>query len=144
MNKHNALFAGSFNLMHKGHLNVLEKASPLFKTIFLVITKNWNKPENENYQLRLKHAVKLTKHITNIKFLINTTELTTTLARKLNISYLIRGLRTAKDFEFEKQLGFANKKLNDNLITIFFVSDYELNSISSSLQGEIDLIKTNE
>ena len=75
-----------------------------------------------------------TKKIKNIK-IINYKGLTVEFCKKNKIRFIIRGLRDFKDFEFEKKIYHINKSLNNNIETIYFMSDQDKIKIKSSLKS---------
>lgn len=128
-----AIFPGSFDLIHKGHINIIKKANKLFDKLYIVITKNETKKQRYNLKTREIIIKKICQKINNnIIVLINNKKLTSKLAEELNITYIIRGLRNNKDLKFEMKMAFLNKKLNNKLETIFFIADQGLEKISSS------------
>lgn len=137
----NALFAGSFDPIHKGHLNIINKEEKMFDTIYVVVSINHDKQYSQAIDelfLRVKQVLKDNDKIIVLK---NENKLTALLAQELNINYLIRGIRNNQDLNYEMEIAFANKQLNSSLETVFFIDDYGLTEISSSLKRQIEKIK---
>ena len=136
-----ALFAGSFDPFHKGHQTVISQAYPLFSKIYVVVTKNWHKTAHSSAETRAQVIRDYYKEQPKIIVLINTTSLTIHVAQKYQVTYLLRGIRTTKDYKFEQQLAAANYYLDPTITTIFFCSKPELVNVSSSFLQEIDHYK---
>lgn len=136
-----ALFAGSFDPFHKGHQTVVSQAYPLFSKIYVVVTKNCHKTARSSAQTRAQVIHDYYKEQSKIIVLINTTSLTIHVAQKYHATYLLRGIRTTADYEFEQQLAAANHYLDPTITTLFFCSKPELANVSSSFLQEIDHYK---
>lgn len=131
--KNSAIFPGSFNPFHKGHLNVLMKALKIFDKVYLVISQNENKEANnfkENYFL----IKKMIGNLKNVEVLINQNKYTAELAKNLNVNFIIRSARNNLDYEYELDLASGNKLLNHNLETILIIPDQEYKTYSSTLE----------
>ena len=119
-----AVFPGSFNPIHQGHIDIIKKASKLFDFLYIIITNNPEKINNKSLKERYDDAVKKIPKLANIKILINDGELTANFAQKLGCNYLIRSGRNNIDFKYELELAAANNSLNSNLETILIIPDY--------------------
>ncbi|QBQ08093.1 phosphopantetheine adenylyltransferase [Spiroplasma gladiatoris] len=136
-----AIYPGSFNPFHKGHLDILKKAQKLFTKIYIVITKNISKNMNPNLNSRVEQVKEFVKEFSNCEVIVNENELTAELAKKLNVQYIIRGVRNENDFTYEREINDVNKFLNNDLETIIFIADSEKRTISSSSIKEIEIYK---
>lgn len=137
-----AIFPGSFDPIHDGHLNIIKKASILFSKLYVVITNNLEKSNQTNIKTRAKQAAIACQNLNlNIEIVINEQMLTSDFAKQLGAKYIIRGLRNNNDLKYEMELAFANKQLNKDLETIFFIADYGLNEISSTFLNQIKQLK---
>ncbi|UKS54317.1 pantetheine-phosphate adenylyltransferase [Mycoplasma feriruminatoris] len=136
-----AIYPGSFNPFHKGHLNILKKASLLFDKLYIVVTKNVNKSLDPDLNSRVENIKNLTKDLKNVEIIINENELTTNIAKKLNASFIIRGLRSQADFEYELKYYDGFKSLDPNIEVVYFVSDADKRSLSSTILREIEFYK---
>lgn len=136
MSKKNAIFAGSFDPITLGHLDVLNEASKIFDKIIIAIAQNPQKQPMFSVDER-KNMIKLcTNHLPNI-VIESFDGLTAEFANKNGVDVLIRGLRNTLDFEAESQLAYNNKLLSDNIQTVFFLTRPEHSFISSSGVREI-------
>ncbi|QGS52328.1 phosphopantetheine adenylyltransferase [Spiroplasma tabanidicola] len=136
-----AIYPGSFNPFHQGHLDILNKAVKLFSKVYIVITKNIAKELEPNLASRVIQVKNFTKEVKNCEVLINQDELTADFAKKLNASYIIRGVRNEADFSYEREIYDVNKYLNPKLETIILIADSEKREISSTSIKEIELYK---
>ena len=136
-----AIYPGTFDPITYGHIDVIKKALKLFDKIVVgvsdVSSKNYLFNSEERINIVNKALFKdLTlnkKKITVVSF----SSLTTDLCKKYKSNIILRGLRAVSDFEYEFQLAGMNRKLNNNIETIFLMSDVENQIISSRFVKEI-------
>lgn len=128
-----ALFAGSFNPLHQGHIKVIEKALDIFDFLYVVITLNPDKKDNSNFNIRFSQVQENLKHWNNVEVLLNQNKMTAHLAKELNCKYLIRSARDNFDFEYELELAAGNKSINPELETIVFFPDFDNINYRSTL-----------
>jgi pantetheine-phosphate adenylyltransferase len=136
MNKRVAIFPGSFDPITKGHENILLRALPLFDEIIVAIGKNSSK---QNY-FSLEQREKWLKQVfaNEPKVRVETyTGLTIDFCKKMNANYILRGLRTSADFEFEKAIAQNNKIMAPEIETIFILPVSELSAINSTIVRDI-------
>ena len=136
-----AIYPGTFDPITFGHIDVIKKALKLFDKIVVGVS-NVN---NKNYLFSSVERIKIVnkalfedlrlnkKKISVISF----SSLTTDLCKKYKSNIILRGLRAVSDFEYEFQLAGMNRKLNNNIETIFLMSDVENQIISSRFVKEI-------
>lgn len=133
-----AIYPGSFDPFHEGHLEVLKKACKLFEVVYIVITKNIFKNTNPNLSSRRSQIEESVKGLGNCIVLENKDVLTGEFARNLGANYLIRGIRDKSDLDYEIELADANKKIFHDLETILFIADTNKREISSTRLKEIN------
>ena len=139
--KNNAIYPGTFDPITYGHIDVIKKALKIVDTVIIGISdgnsKNYLFDANERIEI-IKKALffdlKLKKNKIKI---ISFKSLTTDLCKKNKSNIILRGLRAVSDFEYEFQLAGMNRKLNDNIETIFLMSNVENQIISSKFVKEI-------
>ncbi len=131
-----AIFPGSFDPITKGHENILRRALPLFDEIIIAVGKNSSK---DNY-FPLEQRVNWLKQVfaNEQKVRIESyTGLTIDFCKKMNANYILRGLRTSADFEFEKAIAQNNKIMADKIETIFILPVPEFSAINSTIVRDI-------
>lgn len=132
------IFAGSFDPITRGHEDIVLQAMPLFDEIIIAIGVNIDK----KYAFPLEDRIKWIKN-TFAEYpkveVVDYKGLTVDLCKKMNAGFIIRGLRNIADFEYETIIAEANKKLNPEVKTVFFLSDPTLRCVSSTVIR--DLIK---
>ena len=144
MNKF-AIYPGTFDPITFGHIDVIKKGLKLFDKIIVAVSDVENKDYLFNSSERIEiinKALFLDLKLNKKKILvISFTSLTTDLCKKYNSNIILRGLRAVSDFEYEFQLSGMNRKLNNNIETIFLMSDVENQIISSRFVKEIVKLK---
>lgn len=130
-----AVFAGSFDPFTKGHEALVIKALPLFDKIIIGIGNNSEKKYMFTSKQRLLHVNTCFKANNNIEAQFYE-GLTVNFCKQVGAKYLIRGLRNANDFEFEKNIAQMNKAIS-GIDTVFFITDPELSAISSTVLRDI-------
>jgi pantetheine-phosphate adenylyltransferase len=142
-----AIYPGTFDPITFGHIDVIKKALKLFDKVVVAASDGTNK----NYLFDSFERKELIKKALffDLKFdkkkieIVSFTSLTTDLCKKYKSNIILRGLRAVSDFEYEFQLAGMNRKLNNNIETIFLMSDVENQIISSRFVKEIVRLKGN-
>ena len=139
--KKNAIYPGTFDPITFGHIDVIKKGLKIFDSVVVAISDGKTKKYLFNAKERIEIIKKalfkdLNLNKKNIK-VITFNSLTTSLCKKYNSNIILRGLRAVSDFEYEFQLAGMNRKLNNNIETIFLMSDVENQIISSKFVKEI-------
>ena len=145
--KNIAIYPGTFDPITFGHIDVIKKGIKLFDKLIVAVSEVGEKDHLFSTDERIKLIKNSlhkdmrisTKKIKVIKF----SSLTTTLCKKYKSNIILRGLRAVSDFEYEFQLAGMNRKLNDNIETIFLMSDVDNQVISSRLVKEIAIFNGN-
>ena len=136
-----AIYPGTFDPITFGHIDVIKKSLRLFEKIVVAVSDGENKDYLFNVEERIKiiqRALFLDLKLNKKKIkVISFSSLTTDLCKKYNSNIILRGLRAVSDFEYEFQLAGMNRKLNNNIETIFLMSDVENQIISSKFVKEI-------
>ena len=142
-----AVYPGTFDPITFGHIDVIKKALKLFDKVIVAASEGTNKNYLFNSTERIEiikkalfHDLKIDKKKIEI---ISFTSLTTDLCKKYKSNIILRGLRAVSDFEYEFQLAGMNRKLSNNVETIFLMSDVENQIISSKFVKEIAKLKGN-
>ena len=136
-----AIYPGTFDPITYGHIDVIKKALKLFDKIIVGVSDVSNKNYLFNSEERINIVnkalfddLKLSKKKISV---VSFSSLTTDLCKKYKSNIILRGLRAVSDFEYEFQLAGMNRKLNNNIETIFLMSDVENQIISSRFVKEI-------
>ena len=136
-----AIYPGTFDPITYGHIDVIKKALKLFDKIVVgvsnVSNKNYLFTSDERINIVNKALFKDLKLNKKKVFVVSFSSLTTDLCKKYKSNIILRGLRAVSDFEYEFQLAGMNRKLNNDIETIFLMSDVENQIISSKFVKEI-------
>ncbi|WP_178412461.1 pantetheine-phosphate adenylyltransferase [Peptostreptococcaceae bacterium] len=139
MNKCNvkkAIFAGSFDPITNGHLDIIRRASKLFGELQIGILINPNKKALFTLEERVKLIEECTSDLENVK-VISFDGLLVKYCEKNGIDALVRGIRSAADVDYELQMAHMNRELDSSIETIFLPSNTKFSFISSSLIKEV-------
>ena len=131
-----AVFPGSFDPITKGHESVLKRAIPLFDKLYIAIGINADKKDFFPIEKRMEWINNVFQDYPMVE-VIKYQGLTVDLCKKINAKYILRGLRTSADFEFERSIGQINKKLYPNIETVFILTAPEYTSLNSSIVRDI-------
>ena len=139
--KKNAIYPGTFDPITYGHVDIIKKALNVVDTVIVAISDG----NNKNYLFNSDERIEIIKKalFSDLKLnknkikIISFKSLTTDLCKKHKSNIILRGLRAVSDFEYEFQLAGMNRKLNDNVETIFLMSNVENQIISSKFVKEI-------
>ena len=142
-----AIYPGTFDPITYGHVDVLKKSLKLVDKIFVAISESNEKKclfsVDERMAIVKEALYKDLKFKKNKINIISFNNLTTDICNKFKSNIILRGLRAVSDFEYEFQLAGMNRKLNNNIETIFLMSDVKNQIISSRLIKEIAELKGN-
>ncbi|SFS73833.1 pantetheine-phosphate adenylyltransferase [Lutibacter maritimus] len=130
-----AIFPGSFDPITLGHVDIINRALPLFDEIIIAIGINADK----SYMFSLEDRIQFIKenYTNEPKVKVETyTGLTIDFCKKLKVDFILRGLRNPADFEFEKAIAQTNRKLS-NIETVFLLTSATTSYISSSIVRDI-------
>ena len=140
-----AIYPGTFDPITYGHIDVIKKSLKLFDKIVVAVSD----VDNKDYLFTSDERIEFVKKalFKDLRFnkkkisIISFTSLTTDLCKKYKSNIILRGLRAVSDFEYEFQLAGMNRKLNNNIETLFLMSDVENQIISSKFVKEIVKLK---
>jgi pantetheine-phosphate adenylyltransferase len=140
-----AIYPGTFDPITFGHVDVIKKSLKLFDKVVVGVSDEGNKnylfSSDERIEIVNKALFKDLKLNKKKIKVVSFGSLTTDLCKKYKSNIILRGLRAVSDFEYEFQLAGMNRKLNQNIETIFLMSDIENQIISSRFVKEIVKLK---
>jgi len=131
-----AVFPGSFDPITIGHESIIKRAVPMFDQIIVAIGKNADKKNFFPIEKRIEWIREAFKAFPSI-IVSEYSGLTIDFCKSVNAQYILRGLRTSADFEFERSVGQINKQLYPEIETVFLLSLPEHTSLSSSIIRDI-------
>lgn len=131
-----AVFPGSFDPITCGHASVISRALPLFDKIIIAIGVNALKQGYFDLETRIKMIEAVFANNPQIE-VESYSGLTVDFCHKVNARFLLRGLRTAADFEFERSIGQMNKQMNADIETVFMLTQPEHTALTSSIVRDI-------
>lgn len=130
------VFPGSFDPITTGHVDLVRRALPLFDEVIVAIGINSQKQTLFPLEQRKAWIAEVFADEPRVR--VDVFEgLTVHFCRKVNARYLLRGLRNASDFDYEKTISQLNQIVGDNVETLFFISKPEFSHISSTIVREI-------
>lgn len=133
-----ALYAGSFDPPNVGHVDVIQRSSHLFETLFVGIAKNSTKIKSFwTVEQRVTALTEALKAFKNVRVVI-IDGLTSQFAKDNQIDVLIRSLRNSQDFSYENEIAFSNLQIS-GIETLFIPASPNYSAISSSIIREIAL-----
>ncbi len=131
-----AVYAGTFDPLTYGHLDMIERSSKMFDIVYVTILENIHKKTLLTLEERLALLRESTKDYTNV--VVDASDaLAVEYARSVGATVLVRGLRATMDFEYEMSMALANQYLDAGIETIFLLTKSERMFVSSSTVKEI-------
>ena len=130
-----AIYPGSFDPIHLGHVRIVENAATIFDQVIVVAMKNREKKGFLSIEKRQELLKTSFEHLNNV-VTDSSTGLVVDVAKALNAQVIIKGLRSSADFEIEMQMAQTNKKISA-INTVFIPTDPEYSYISSRFIREI-------
>jgi pantetheine-phosphate adenylyltransferase len=132
-----AIFPGSFDPFTKGHHDIVLRSLELFDEVIVGIGYNSSKKNRYfDIDLTVEKISSVYVDIPRVSVVVYN-ELTSTLAKKYEANFLVRGLRNTTDFEYENTISQMNRFLNDSLDTVFLITSPQYAAISSTVIREV-------
>ncbi|MEZ4912074.1 MAG: pantetheine-phosphate adenylyltransferase [Saprospiraceae bacterium] len=131
-----AVFPGSFDPITIGHVDLVLRASSIFDSIIVAVGVNNQKQSLFPLEVRLKWLEEVFDQFPNVS-ISHFEGLTVNYCKSVGANYLLRGLRTSADFEYEKTISQLNHIIGEDLETLFLISKPEFSHISSTIVREI-------
>lgn len=131
-----AIFPGSFDPFTRGHQSIVNRTlATIADRIVIAIGINYNKKYAETLSQRIESIRKLYADNPNVE-VISYEGLTTDCAQNVGASFIVRGIRCVKDFEYERDIAEVNRRLT-GIETVFLFTEPELAHISSTIAREL-------
>jgi pantetheine-phosphate adenylyltransferase len=131
-----AIYAGSFDPITNGHLDIIKRASALFDELIVGIYDRPRKSLLFTIEERVKLTEEAVKHMKHVQ-IMSYSGLTVEFAKKVGANVMVRGLRMSSDFEGEFEMAMMNKKLSPDLELVCFMTNLQYQFLSSSLLKEV-------
>jgi pantetheine-phosphate adenylyltransferase len=132
-----ALFPGSFDPITNGHIEIVNRGLVLFDQVIVAVGVNSAKHTMFSPEQRLGWIRQHFAHEPRVSVQSYSQELTVAFARRMEAGFILRGLRNAPDFEYERGIDLLNKHLDPEIETIYLISSPETSHVSSTLVREI-------
>lgn len=131
-----AVYAGTFDPVTNGHLDIIERASRMYDHLYVTIFNNPAKKTLFSIEERIELLKEATIQFDNVSVEASD-ELAVAYAKRVGATVMVRGLRATMDFEYELQMAFANQYLDDSVDMVFLMTRPNHSFISSSNIKEI-------
>lgn len=130
------LFPGTFDPVTLGHVDIIDRALPLFDKIIVGIGKNTTKVPMFSPEQRLEWIRDIYENESRVEGAIYE-GLTIEFCKKVNAKFILRGIRYVSDFEYEKTIADANRTLDSSIETIFLTGEPKYTSVASTIVRDI-------
>ncbi|MES1221639.1 MAG: pantetheine-phosphate adenylyltransferase [Bacteroidota bacterium] len=132
------LFPGTFDPLTLGHVDIIDRAIPLFDKIVVGIGLNTSKAPMFSAEQRLQWINEIYKNEPRVEGAIYE-GLTVNFCKKIGAHFILRGIRYVSDFEYEKTIADANRTLDKSIETIFLTGEPKYTSVASTIVRDIIL-----
>ncbi len=131
-----ALFPGSFDPFTIGHESVVKRGLSLFDKIIIAIGENTKKPAFFPLNKRMEWIRLVFEEFENVE-VTSYNSLTVEFCKANNAEFILRGLRTSSDFEYERAIGQMNRAMNDSIETVFLLTKPEHTHVTSTIVRDV-------
>ncbi len=131
-----AIYPGSFDPITNGHLDIIQRAATIYDRLVVTVMSNSSKKPIFSLQKRVEFIEKVTGDIPNVT-VESYSGLLVDFARQKQAKVIIKGLRAVSDFEYEFQMALMNRKLNNEIETMFLMTQSQYSYLSSSVVKEV-------
>ena len=131
-----AIYPGSFDPVTLGHLDIIKRSASIVDELIVGVLNNKAKSPLFSVEERVTMLGEVTKELPNVK-VIPFAGLLVDFARQTESKMIIRGLRAITDFEYELQMSQMNRKLEENVETVFLTTNLDYSYLSSSMVKEV-------
>jgi len=127
-----AVYPGSFDPVTCGHLDIIERSCKLFDTVYVAVLQNSSKSPLFSVEERKDMLKRVTSHLDNV-IVADFDGLLVDFAKGVGAKIIVKGLRAVSDFEYEFQMALINRKLEENIETMFLMTSAQNQYLSSSI-----------
>lgn len=131
-----AIFPGSFDPITVGHEDIIARASKMFDQLIVAIGTNSTKRYHFSLERRKQMIEQVVSDFPNVS-VESYAGLTVDYCMRVGSNYIVRGLRTSADFEFERGIGQMNRAMYPQLETVFLLSEPQYSAINSTIVRDI-------
>jgi pantetheine-phosphate adenylyltransferase len=131
-----ALFPGTFDPITIGHIDIIQRALPLFDKLVIGIGRNANKSAMFSEEMRLRWINEIYNNEPKVSCVIYE-GLTVNCCKKVGANFIIRGIRYVSDFEYEKAIADMNRSLDNDIETVFLTCLPQYTSVASTLVRDV-------
>lgn len=135
-----AIFPGSFDPMTNGHLDIIERSSPLFDEMIVAVLNNADKHPMFSVEERCDMIRDVLANVDtgNCKLIVDSfSGLTADFARNSSATAIVRGIRAVSDYEYELRMALMNRRLEPLIETVFLMAGEEYSYVSSTLMKQV-------
>ncbi|WP_265457416.1 pantetheine-phosphate adenylyltransferase [Enterococcus sp. HY326] len=132
-----ALFPGSFDPLTNGHVDTIRRGALIFDEVIVGVFVNTTKKSFFTPEEKLQLTSAALADFQNVRVIAQSRQLTVDSAKELGANFLLRGIRSVKDYEYERDIAAINKHLSSELETVILLSSEEYAHISSSMLKEV-------
>ena len=136
MPERTAIYPGSFDPITNGHIDIIKRAVTLFDRVIVAVARNIAKTPLFSEQERMQMIVDALKDEAGV-VVDSFSGLLVDYARSVQARAIIRGLRAVSDFEFELQMALVNRKMDEQLVTVFLMPHEKYTYLNSSIVKEL-------
>lgn len=131
-----ALFPGTFDPITIGHIDIIDRAIPLFDKLVIGIGRNANKAPMFSEEQRMGWINEIYNNNPNVEVVIYD-GLTINCCKRVGANFILRGIRYVNDFEYEKAIADMNRSLDHNIETVFLTCLPQYTSVASTLVRDV-------
>lgn len=131
-----ALFPGTFDPITLGHLDIIDRAMPLFDKLIVGIGRNANKQPMYSEEQRLQWILDIYKDNPKVEA-VAYEGLTVKCCNEVGAKFILRGIRYVSDFEYEKAIADMNRSLDKKIETVFLTCSPQFTSVASTLVRDV-------
>lgn len=128
-----AVYAGSFDPVTNGHLWMIEQGVQLFDELVVAVGINPDKKYTFSREQRLQFLTEATEHLPSVQIASFENQYLVNYASAMGANYILRGIRSASDYEFERNMRYVNTDLTASVDTVFLMPPREIAEVSSTM-----------